>query len=85
MCVMAVLLDYRYDTSQLRVMYPAEPVLAITALEQFHNHAMSILGDILLSYDCLTGSVVDIGEFGTRVIFLLALGPGIIFEIYGIK
>jgi hypothetical protein len=70
---MGLLLDYRYDTSQLRVIYPSEPVLAILALQQFHEHPASIMSDVLLSYDCLTGSLGDIGEFGARIIFLLAL------------
>ena len=70
---MGCLLDYRYDTSQLRVIYPSEPALAVAALTQFHNYPASIIDDALLSYDCLTGSLGEIGEFGARIIFLLAL------------
>ena len=71
---MAVLLDYRYDTSQVRVAYPSEPVLAIASLAQLHNNTLSILDDLLLTNDCLIGSIGDIGEFVARIILLLSLG-----------
>jgi hypothetical protein len=69
---MAVLLEYRYDTSQSRVIYPSEPILAITALKQLHSYSSSIINDIV-SNDCSTVSVGEIGGFVSRVIFLLAL------------
>jgi hypothetical protein len=70
---MAVLLDYRYDTSQSRVIYPSEPMLAINSLLQFHANAAAIINDVIIFNDCSTGSTGQIGELVSRIILLLAL------------
>jgi len=70
---MAVLMEYRYDTSQSRVIYPSEPILAITALTQFLSKAAAIIQDVIISNDCSTGSTGQIGELVSRIILLLGL------------